>query len=57
MLDLDLTGINQVYVKGRAGLDSIEFTGTSSYETVFLRPVMPSASDTTLRADFILEQT
>lgn len=27
------------------------------YETVFLRPVMPSASDTSLQADFILAPT
>ncbi|AXI46186.1 twin-arginine translocation pathway signal [Sulfitobacter sp. SK012] len=27
-----------------------------AFQTVFLRPVMPSASDTSLRADFILER-
>jgi len=35
--DLNLSGIDQVYVKGRSGEDSIELTGTSSYETVTLR--------------------
>lgn len=28
---------------------------SGAFETVFLRPVMPSASDTTLRADFVLQ--
>jgi hypothetical protein len=28
---------------------------SGEYETVFLRPVMPSASDTTLHADFVLQ--